>query len=343
MKRWVTLGLAVLAMGLSGCENVDLETAMQSYAERGVAFNLENATVDSDGSVVLKSSLEFTHLVHFTNQRTECDTVQCGTDTRQECTAVQRCENVYQCWNEQRCYPEQVCRPVQRCHGGGQVCTNQPVCRDVRDTVCRDVNGQQVCEEVTRRECRDQQVCRPQPPVCHYENVCHTENRCRYEQQCGYRPQCRTDQVCRDVEVPRYCQVNCRQVPYEDSRVDKHPSSITLRVKGLSRTEWKKQLRQLVLAIKPNAAFQSAIDNPAERPKGSDAIFNSVTKLDKTIAIAKAKGFHLAKGQAVLELPANFKPGDAIDLVLVLEPTSAKEQLSAAGTKTDLPALHWVD
>src|SRR5262249_40534925 len=150
-------------------------------------------------------------------------------------------------------------------------------------------NGQQVCQDVTRRECTDNQVCHQSPPVCHTDTVCHTENICHQEQQCGYRNECHTDTVCRQVEVPRYCQVNCRDVPFPDTVLQRLPSAITVRIKGLDKAKFEDQLKQLVLVVKPNDKFRAAMDDASQRPKGSDAIFNSVEKADMTIVVLRGK------------------------------------------------------
>jgi hypothetical protein len=321
--------LAFSAVSLWACSDVDLDSALDPYAEATVTLDPSHATVDSDGTVTMKSSLEFTNLHHFTNYRTECDTVQCGTTTQQQCEPVQTCNDEYQCWPEEVCNPEQVCQPVEHCTGGGQQCHDENVCQQVP-------NGQQVCHV--------EHVCHQEPPTCTTSTVCHEENVCHSEQRCGYRPVCHTDTVCHDVQVPVYCQVNCRQVPFPDTVLQHFPSTITVKVKGLGKAKVSDVLKQLVLIAKPNDKFRAAMDDPSQRPKGSDPIFNSVQKSDHTIIVLKAQNFVLSAGQKVLELPSTFKPGDDVEIDLAVEAASAKDaQISAAGTSTDFPPLNTSD
>jgi hypothetical protein len=151
--------------------------------------------------------------------------------------------------------------------------------------------------------------------------------------------------VCHDVQVPRYCQVNCRQVPFPDTTLQQFPSELTVKVSGLDKTKYKDQLKQLVLMVKPNDKFQAAMSDPSQRPKGSDALFNSVSKTDKTIAVVKAIGFMLSSGQSVLTLPPGFKAGDSVEIDLALQPASSSKDptISAAGTSTDFPDLNTSD
>ncbi len=134
--------------------------------------------------------------------RRECtDTTrrECTDTTRRECTDTTRreCSNTTrrECRNES----ERVCESVNR-----RECSNQQVCRNVPDEVCRtDANGNRVCQTVQRRVCENEQVCRDVP-----DQVCRNVDRqvCRDvpHQECRDVP----DQVCRNVPD----QV-CRNVP----------------------------------------------------------------------------------------------------------------------------------
>ena len=147
-------------------------------------------------------------------------------------------------------------------------------------------------------------------------------------------------EICETVEVPQYCRVNCRNVAFEDSTTSDIKSPVVVTIKGVSADQSKK-FKELMFGVKTNSQFQDAMVNPGKRPAKAKALFDQVSKDDKTIIVLRAKGFKLRAGQNFLNLASDFKAGDAVAIDLEVE--SAGESgtvFSAAGTSVDFPELH---
>ena len=162
---------------------------------------------------------------------------------------------------------------------------------------------------------------------------CHTDQVCR-----SSPPDCSTDYVCRTVSTPRYCDVNCREVPFQDSVSTDTLSPVTLTVSGSS--DILDNIKQLELGVKGNSELARLIQNPQQRPKDSAPLFESLSASDKSVMVLRAKGLRLVRGQNFLSLPAHFKRGDSIKIDLQVESAGVKDEiLSSVGSETDLPDL----
>jgi hypothetical protein len=218
---------------------------------------------------------------------------------------------------------ETVCDHVEcggyqtQCYGGGEVCSGgRQVC----------TGGGQVCTPVRRctgSGCTEDQVCHTEPGSCHTEGeVCRTE-----------------PPVCSQVYVSRTCDTNCRLEPVTHEHDDTITSPITVSLKGVTNAG---DVQGLHLGVKTNSKFVAAFDDPTQRPKGAEDLWNSLSKTDKTILVGAAKGLKLAPNQNFLVLPADFKPGDAVSIEAQFEPSSnSGTGLSAVGTSVDFPALEF--
>jgi hypothetical protein len=208
---------------------------------------------------------------------------------------------------EQRCYTREHCTgSTPSCH---------TVCHNVPDTVCRtDSNGQEHCSTTTRRECSEScsgggRVCTPY-----------------------------TD--CDWVTVPRYCDVNCRQVPYQDSRTYDRSSQVTVTVKGTGSVPNGKILG-FTLGVHTNNAYQGLFNAQVQKPKEIQELLKTLSPQDKTLLLLKSEGYQLVGGQRFLELAPDFKAGDPVSIEVNVEPASnASNKLSGLGSGTAFPALH---
>lgn len=150
---------------------------------------------------------------------------------------------------------------------------------------------------------------------------------------------CRTVPVnCRTWDEPLYCDTNCRQVPVQRSKTEEVNSTVTAYVSG---TADPKSL-DLALGVKTNDAFQNALANASARPKDSDYLFTQLNKDDRSLLILNSEKYVLTPGQNFLQLPANFKQGDPIELNIQVESASNPNAYSVLGSPVDVPALNYV-
>ena len=194
-----------------------------------------------------------------------------------------------------------VCETVPRCTG------THEVCRDVPDSVCHtDSSGQRVCTSTPRRECHQEQSCT-------------------------------NDTVCHQEQYPRYCQENCREVPFQDSRKISHASSVTVTVTGGAA----KDIKDLVLGAKTNGAYTAIFHNASQKPADIEAVLKNLTETDKTLVVLKSKTLKLVDTSSILILPADFKAGDPVNFELKVTAGADKSGISAIGTAADLPVIRW--
>ena len=156
----------------------------------------------------------------------------------------------------------------------------------------------------------------------------HGHDHCETYEDCGYE------------QVPRYCDVNCREEPYTESSTTKTVSPVVARIRGITGSNKNAQVTGLWLGAATNAKFQQAFSDYSARPKGLESLFNLFKRSDKTLLVMQAKGLELVQGQDFLNLSSNFSRGDTIQLnVTVRETSSTSKQVSAVGTNEALPNL----
>jgi hypothetical protein len=202
-----------------------------------------------------------------------------------------------------------------RCYGGGTYCSGG-------HQVCS--GGRQVCTPV--RRCTGS--------GCTTDSVCHTESGgCHTEGQ-----YCRTEpRDCRNEYVSRTCSTNCRNEPYQIRHETKIPSAVTVTLKGVADAG---AVQGLHLGVKSGSRFIQAFENASMRPKGYEYLWNGLASTDKTLLVSASKGVKLSAGQTFLTLPSGFKPGDAVNVEALFEPSGSQDaQVSAVGTSVDFPAL----
>lgn len=176
--------------------------------------------------------------------------------------------------------------------------------------------------------------------ICGYDEVyrCHRRERC-FRGEDGKR-RCEPYRDCGYESEPRFCDTNCRNVPYWDSETFRSTSNILVRVKGVPQESWD-DIEEIMLGARTNSKFQEAMEKPSTQPEKIQAVLKQLEKTDKTVLLLKAKGFRLRASQDFLKLPENFDSGDPVTIELDVEPTgSGKTEISAIGSEVNFPDLH---
>jgi len=209
---------------------------------------------------------------------------------------------------------EQRCYTTERCTGSAPSCHTSTVCHTTSDSVCHtDSSGVEHCTSTPRRECEDVERCTGGGQVCRPDTVCHWE------------------------DVPRYCDVNCRQVPYQDSRVYDRSSAVTVKVSGVSGGK----INDLAIGARTNSAYEGLFNTAVSKPKEIEDVLKTLSKDDKSLLVLKAEGLQLRGGQKFLELPPGFKAGDPVSVDVAVEPSgSQKKTWSALGSASNFPVLN---
>ena len=211
-----------------------------------------------------------------------------------------------------------VCTPVEHC-SGSPTCTTTDVCRDVPDSVChQNANGTESCTHTTRRVCTPVQHCSGGP-------VCHTTSVCRLEQ------------------FPRYCSVNCREVPYTAVDTQDRASAVSVKIKGIQTDAKDSGISQVFLAVRTNEQFRKDVADPANAPKDLQAVLKTLAKEDNTLLVVSAKNYMLVGGQTFLNLPTDFAAGKPVSIEVQVQSVSDKNAISALGTPVNFPALQTND
>lgn len=255
----------------------------------------------------MHGQVNFTHTTYFTAYRTECDRVVCGYDQEYRCDTVTRCHSPLGALDASSLELASL--------GLSDIALDRPHPRDPghpppRGPVDRDPPGGGGGRP------------HPRDPGDHDRDRCYTERVCGYE------------------SVPRYCDTNCREVPYTDSRTQQMGSPVIIKLVGISDEDLKK-VKSLNLGVKTNDKFQEAIRNIKKAPKKLRDAFKNLKAEDRTLVVLVAKGYRLREGQDFLRLADNFKAGDQVMIELQVEPTGgSKEVHSALGSTVDFPALH---
>lgn len=186
-----------------------------------------------------------------------------------------------------------------------------------------------------RTEC-DRVVCGSER-----EYRCHTRTRC--VRRDGHKETCTTYRDCGYEDVPKYCDTNCRQIPYTESSTRKTVSPVKI---DMTRKDGggvrKNRIDGLYFGVNTNAKFRDAIDHPSSQPEGTEFLFRDLTRDDDTLLVLKAKGYRLAAGQSYLRLPEDFKAGDVIRMNVLIERTGDSDDTiySAVGSVDQFPELH---
>ena len=152
-------------------------------------------------------------------------------------------------------------------------------------------------------------------------------------------PVCHTRQDCDWESVPQYCQVNCQQVPFQDSKTDAIESPVVVQIIGTSGA--LPRIESIELGVKTNGKFQTALSNPGSLPKSARGAFQGLSSGDRTVLVMKAKGLKLVSATDWLNLPADYKPGNQVIISVKVEDSgSLKDEIvSSVGSTTDFPAL----
>ncbi|MGK5086212.1 hypothetical protein WDW86_01535 [Bdellovibrionota bacterium FG-2] len=153
-------------------------------------------------------------------------------------------------------------------------------------------------------------------------------------------PSCHSHQVCQNVMVPRYCEVDCHDVPYQDSSDQYFPSRVFVKLEGISAAEVG-TVNELQFGANTNASFHADVHNAQKLPKKLRASFADLSIADQTLLVMKAKGFKMVSDTGFLKLPADFKRGDDVSITIQVEKTGNSDVVvSSMGTTAELPVLH---
>jgi hypothetical protein len=311
-KSYVALlGLTLVAFGATGCKK---DNPLKNYVEETV--KLKSVSQVSPSQLVVSGDLTFRHTHYWTAYRTECDTQICGYD------------NIY------RCHPYTHCEPDHDLdgddhhggdgdhHGGGG--GHYPPGGGGGGAHYPPGGGHGGGPGHGPRVMSEAEV---QDVIASgTQGACYTRDVCGYE------------------SVPRYCQVNCRQVPYTESNTVKIESPVAVRVTLAGGAAIRQDaIQSLQIGVKPTGKFVEAFNNPSMRPKHYEYLFDSLHPADRTLVVLAGNGIRLANDQNFLVLPPNFRAGDPVSIELQLVPGGGQNQVSAVGTAADFPVLNTSD